>query len=148
MGSWLSGPRSVQESPPYRGERLGLAPDGRGSVAGFGRRLAALAIDWAVAILVSRVVFTEFAYGSNDFSLVVMAVFFLEVTVLTWLSTASFGQRIVGIGVVRLAGGRLGLPRTALRTALLCLVVPAVVMDRDGRGLHDRAAGSVVVRMR
>jgi len=30
--------------------------------------------------------------------------------------------------------------------ALLVLLVPALVMDRDGRGLHDRAAGAVVVR--
>jgi hypothetical protein len=35
-----------------------------------------------------------------------------------------------------------------VRTALLCLVIPAIVVDRDGRGLHDRAAASVVVRTR
>ena len=34
----------------------------------------------------------------------------------------------------------------ALRTALLLLLVPALITDRDGRGLHDRAAGTVVVR--
>jgi hypothetical protein len=33
-----------------------------------------------------------------------------------------------------------------LLTLLLCLVIPAVVMDSDGRGLHDRAVGSIVVR--
>jgi uncharacterized RDD family membrane protein YckC len=34
----------------------------------------------------------------------------------------------------------------ALRTALLMLLIPALISDRDGRGLHDRAAGTVVVR--
>jgi len=33
-----------------------------------------------------------------------------------------------------------------VRTLLLGLVIPAVVTDDDGRGLHDRAAGTVVVR--
>jgi len=33
-----------------------------------------------------------------------------------------------------------------VRSALLCLVIPAVVWDRDGRGLHDTAAGTVLVR--
>jgi hypothetical protein len=30
---------------------------------------------------------------------------------------------------------------------LLCLVVPPLVFDRDQRGLHDKAAKSVAVRM-
>jgi hypothetical protein len=33
-----------------------------------------------------------------------------------------------------------------VRFVLLCLLVPALVTDRDGRGLHDKAARSVVVR--
>jgi uncharacterized RDD family membrane protein YckC len=35
-----------------------------------------------------------------------------------------------------------------VRTVLLCLVIPAFIWDRDGRGLHDKAAGTVVVRAR
>jgi uncharacterized RDD family membrane protein YckC len=31
---------------------------------------------------------------------------------------------------------------------LLGLLIPAVIWDRDGRGLHDRAAGTVVIRGR
>jgi uncharacterized RDD family membrane protein YckC len=50
--------------------------------------------------------------------------------------------------VVRLAApdGPPGFLASALRTALLMLLVPAVIVDRDGRGLHDKAAGTVVVR--
>jgi uncharacterized RDD family membrane protein YckC len=43
-----------------------------------------------------------------------------------------------GIGVI-------GVPRAALRALLLCLVVPGLIMDKNRRGLHDRAAGSVVL---
>jgi hypothetical protein len=35
----------------------------------------------------------------------------------------------------------------ALRTVLLLLVIPALVWDRDGRGLHDRLSRAVQVRM-
>ncbi|WP_414172416.1 RDD family protein [Clavibacter tessellarius] len=36
--------------------------------------------------------------------------------------------------------------RPALRTVLLCLVVPAVVWNADQRGLHDVFSGTVLVR--
>ena len=67
---------------------------------------------------------------------------------LTWLAGASFGQRLLGLRVVRLDGSPLGLWRSVVRTALLCLAIPALIWDRDGRGLHDKAVGSVVVRAR
>ena len=33
-----------------------------------------------------------------------------------------------------------------LRTGLLCLVIPAVIWDASGRGMHDVAAGTVILR--
>ena len=115
--------------------------------AGFGRRLAALTIDWIVAILGARLFFRELTYGSNEFGFAVLAVFFAEVTLLTWLLGSSFGQLVLRVRVVRMNGSRLGLPRAALRTLLLCLVIPAVVIDSTGRGLHDRASGSRTIRI-
>jgi uncharacterized RDD family membrane protein YckC len=35
-----------------------------------------------------------------------------------------------------------------LRTFLIALVIPAVVTDKDGRGLHDRITKTVVMRVR
>jgi hypothetical protein len=35
-----------------------------------------------------------------------------------------------------------------LRTALVALVVPPLIRDDDQRGLHDRAARTIVVRSR
>ena len=75
-----------------------------------------------------------------------LVIFFVEVALLTTLMGSSFGQRILGIRVISLTHGRLDPARVALRTLLLCLVVPPLVFDRDQR-VHDKAAGSVAVRM-
>lgn len=119
---------------------VGLVP------GGMGRRFVALVIDWVVAILIARVIFPMAGYLSDDGSFAILAVFALEIIVLTWLTTASFGQTIMRLRVVRTDGSRLPLWRVALRTLLLCLVIPAVIYDSNGRGLHDRAAGSIVIR--
>jgi uncharacterized RDD family membrane protein YckC len=51
------------------------------------------------------------------------------------------------IRCVSVATGRpIGAPRAALRGLLLSLLVPALIMDGQRRGLHDRAAGSIVVQ--
>jgi hypothetical protein len=36
--------------------------------------------------------------------------------------------------------------RPIVRTLLLIVVIPAVVWDADQRGLHDKAAGTVLIR--
>lgn len=116
--------------------------------ARLGRRVVALGIDWLASLLVARLAFGQFAYGTLESSFSTLAVFFVEVTLLTWLVQGSFGQLLVGLRVVLVTGGRLSLWRAALRTALVCLVIPAVIYDDDGRGLQDRAVGSVCVRQR
>jgi uncharacterized RDD family membrane protein YckC len=113
--------------------------------AGFGRRVLAILIDWIASLLVVRLVLPGLEFPGNDSALATLGVFYLEIVVFTWLISASFGQRIVGIAVISVNGGRLGLPAIALRTLLICLVIPAVVYDSQGRGLHDRAAKSRVV---
>jgi hypothetical protein len=49
--------------------------------------------------------------------------------------------------VVPLVPGRLGLWRPVVRTVLLCLAIPPLIFDRDQRGLHDRLAGTMLVRV-
>jgi len=71
---------------------------------------------------------------------------FVQMTVLTGLLGASIGQRVLGMAVVRLDRHPVGLPRAAVRSLLICLAIPPLVFDRDSRGLHDLAAGTVVVR--
>jgi uncharacterized RDD family membrane protein YckC len=155
VGSWLEGPGAAgdEAGAGYRGERLGLPQAGLGAVSGFGRRLGALFIDWFGSLfvagwIVGTSVWADSAAAAADRSLVTLGVFGLEVAMLTWLAGASFGQRLLGLRVVRLDGSPLGLWRAVLRTALLCLAIPALIWDRDGRGLHDKAVGSVAVRAR
>jgi uncharacterized RDD family membrane protein YckC len=116
-----------------------------GQVAGFGRRFGGICIDWAVALGMTLLLFRQTPYGSAESQVATMSLFALQVIVLTWLSSASFGQRLLGLVVQRTDGSRLSLGRVVLRTVLVCLVVPAVVLDSDGRGLHDRAVDSVVL---
>ena len=59
---------------------------------------------------------------------------------------STFGQRILGLRLESLAGGRASVVQVAVRTVLLCLAVPALIWDRDQRGLHDKAAQTVLVR--
>lgn len=129
----------------YRGERLGLPENGRGSIAPVGRRVVALFIDWFLCLLIAYgLIAHRDAAKSNTWTLVV----FGAVSVLMLLAVGSTpGKRLMGLRVVRLDGGRLGPLAVVIRTVLLLLVVPAVIWDRDTRGLHDKAAKAVQVRI-
>ena len=147
VGSWLSGPSSVLPSTQqWRGERLGLPADGPGSLAGWGRRLLALVIDWFAAALLVRLFVPSVAYGTAASGVITLGFFFAELSLFTWLAAASFGQRICGLAVVRLDGQPVGFLRAILRSAQVCLLIPALIWDRDGRGLHDRSIGTALVR--
>ena len=148
IGSWLSGPRAAAEEAGadfgYRGEQLGLPEEGPGSIARPGRRLGALVVDWALCLLIAYGLITEgYEQATGNWTLLV----FLLLGVLT-VGTLGYtpGKRLFGLRVVALASGRVSPGRAALRTVLLCLAIPALVWDRDGRGLHDRLAGTVEVR--
>jgi uncharacterized RDD family membrane protein YckC len=118
-------------------------------VAGFGRRLAAVTVDWFLASFIAGLFggADPLARGSN-FSWIVLGVWFL----LTAVPVAAFGltpgMALLGIRVASLRSALVGVPRALLRTALLALVIPALARDGDGRGWHDRAAGTIVVRTR
>ncbi|MEJ7633325.1 RDD family protein [Aeromicrobium sp.] len=110
-----------------------------------GRRIGALFIDWIIAAL-SAAALTGSAYagaGSAD-AFVPLGAFFVEVSLLTGLLGTTIGKRIFGLRVERPDGRGVGMPRAIVRTALLCLVIPALVMTDDKRGLHDLAAGTRV----
>ena len=118
-----------------------------GPKAWIGRRIVGFCIDWVASGLIALLLLPQFGYGSVEAWFPTAGIFVVEASVLTWLTGASFGQRIVRLQVMSVDGGRVPLWRLALRSALICLVIPAVVYDNDGRGLHDRAAGTMVVRV-
>ena len=74
--------------------------------------------------------------------------FAAQVFVLTSTTGASFGYKIAGIRLISVSPIRVTFLKVLVRTALLCLVVPALIWDRDGRGLHDKAVGTITMRAR
>ena len=150
IGSWLSGPKAALEQQGlefgYPGERFGLPKSGAGSAARFGRRILALAVDWFAAILVTNLILPDMVYGDEDFAAATLAIFALEVTLLTATTGSSFGYKIFGLRLISVSTAPLNFLKILARTALLCLVIPAMIWDRDGRGLHDKIIGSIVMR--
>jgi uncharacterized RDD family membrane protein YckC len=147
LGSWLSGPRSFAEAAGidlgYPGKRLGLPAQGTNSVAGFGRRFAATMIDWILASFVVGA-FAPRPSQVERLFLPPVAFALLNIALVTTIG-AGIGGRVLGIRVARLDGSNPPFVSVLLRTFLMSFAVPALIWDRDGRGLHDRAAGTVVV---
>ncbi|MEZ5087333.1 MAG: RDD family protein [Tessaracoccus sp.] len=133
----------------YPGSSLGLPRDGRGSLAGWWPRVGAMVGDWAASMVVATLVFgTEVLTGSDWRSFMILAVYFVEASVLTALTGSSFGQLIARVGVTRLDGQPLGWWRPVVRTALKCLVIPAIVVGAERRALNDLLLGTAVVNRR
>lgn len=146
--SWLPG-ASVATDGPHRGERLGLPATGVSSVAGLGRRSAALAIDWLLAYGIAALLTGPGALADPNLGWYVLGVWFLLTAVPVAVFGASTGMVALGIRVASLGSAAvIGVPRALLRTALIALVLPPLARDADGRGWHDRATRTVVVRTR
>jgi uncharacterized RDD family membrane protein YckC len=127
-----------------RGAALGLPAEGPGSLAGFGRRAAAFLVDALAAALIAGLVTAPDLPG--NWSLLSFGLITVTVLVLTGQTP---GMRLLGL---RLAhpkpGERLALWRAVVRTGLLMLLLPALVVDGNGRGMHDRLTDTAVVRDR
>lgn len=130
-----NGPSGEQRWP---GERLGLPESGPRSIARPFRRLGGLVVDWGLSVLISVAFFHYDAFAT-------LGIFALSQFVFVTLINGSVGHLVFRMRVVPLAGGWIGAWRPAVRTLLLCLVIPALIWDRDQRGLHDKAAGTVLL---
>lgn len=125
--------------PDWPGQRLGLPETGPRSVGRLGRRVGAIAIDWGIAVVLS-VAF--FSYNG----LMTLLIFLGLQVLFTIVINASIGHALLGMRVVPLAGGLLGVWRPLVRALLIALVIPALLFDENQRGLHDRAAGTILLR--
>lgn len=144
--TWLSGARSasgVDLGKP--GGRLGLPDAGSGAVAGYGRRLVALFLDWGLSMLVASLLARSFDWSAPQRSMWTLIIFGIQAWLLIGLLGTTIGKRLSGIRVARLDGRPVGLGWSLARTLLLLVIVPALIWDRDYRGMHDRAANTVVV---
>nr|BFE88580.1 hypothetical protein GCM10020093_111810 [Planobispora longispora] len=114
-------------------------------MAGFGRRIAALLIDWAICTWAIVQGFLRINPAEQGW--VPLVVFGVVNILLVGTMGMTFGMRLLGIRVAALDGGNPRLLPVVVRSLLLCMAVPALIWDRDQRGLHDRAGNTVVVRM-
>ena len=148
IGSWLEGPsgRRGGSEVGYPGQRLGLPARGPRSVARIGARGLAFGVD---AVLCNLVASGTSRLGvSLTHGTLVLWIFLIEVFVLTCLGGASAGHRVAGLQVVRLDGTPPSLLAALTRMAGIAMLFPVLIWDRDQRGLHDRAAGTVLLRSR
>ncbi|MGC3952876.1 MAG: RDD family protein [Propionicimonas sp.] len=133
----------------YPGESLGLPRSGPGSLASWRSRIAALLLDWGASMIVAVSAFGVGVLRESGWrAWMILAVFFVQKTVLTALVGGSFGQILARARVARLDGQPLGWWRAIARTAMICVVIPAVVVGAERRGLDDLVLGTVVVSRR
>jgi uncharacterized RDD family membrane protein YckC len=116
------------------------------------RRLVALIVDWLLCYLIASSIVGHSVVGVTDAHYeqaewLTLLLFMFEVYVLTAISGLTVGKRLLGMRAVRTDGSRPGFKWAAVRTLLLVCVIPACLSDRDMRGLHDRAADTIVVRI-
>jgi uncharacterized RDD family membrane protein YckC len=112
-----------------------------GTSATLARRFGALLIDWILCLLIALAFGVQLSTSGPIPVLILIG----EYTFFLGLFGQTPGMFVSGIRCVSVTTGqRIGIPRAFLRGLLLALVIPAVIM-RDGRGLHDRASGSVMV---
>ncbi|HSF99307.1 MAG TPA: RDD family protein [Ornithinibacter sp.] len=135
------------------------APEEPGTprTASLPRRFAAWLVDWALCLLI---VFGFLPYdvvlepgvepplllGVPESSWALMGVFAALNVVLVGITGSTVGHRLLGLQVWQVRPGSFPL-QVVVRTALLCLFVPAVVTRSDGRGWHDSVAGTRIVRL-
>jgi uncharacterized RDD family membrane protein YckC len=112
-----------------------------GELPSLAKRFGALVIDWVLCLLISNFFGDPLRDGWPP-----VLVLILEYGFFIGLFAQTPGMAVVRIRCVSVKdGGRIGIPRALLRGLLLALVVPALIMDPNRRGLHDKAAGSIVL---
>lgn len=119
-----------------------MPESGPGSIAGSGPRVLAYFVDAIIAGLIALPV------DEHDRAWASITIFAVMTIVLLAVTGQTIGMRLVKLRVIPV--GRLRFPwavATVIRTVLLCAFVPAVIFDRDSRGLHDRLSGTAVVRI-
>jgi uncharacterized RDD family membrane protein YckC len=97
-------------------------------------------LDWLACLLVSGTFANPTTQGWAP-----VLVLIIEYGFFLGLFGQTPGMFLTRLRCVRFTDGApIGIPRALLRGVLLALFVPALIMDEDRRGIHDRLAGSVV----
>lgn len=150
--SWLEGPQIPAENDDpnapgqWPGETLGLPERGSGSLVSVMRRIWGVVIDWVIAWIVAAFI-TTFTGVLGDTATLTLILFVVLGTVSVWLFARTPGQAVLKMGVARIdvADARVGFVRALIRSLLTACVLPAAMVDADGRGMHDRGTGTSVI---
>lgn len=149
FSSWLSGPAQAEPAGAdrYPGRTLGLPETGPRSLARTGRRAAALLVDWLACYGLAALLMTFGVFSEALLSTAVLAIWFVVGAVSVRLFGFSPGQLALGLIVVPVDNRlHVGFGRALGRGVMTALVIPALFMDSDGRGLQDRLTRTAVVR--
>ena len=153
-GTWLEGPGvtlgELRSPDTWPGSQLGLPKQGRGAVATFSVRVLAFLADIFASALAGGLISAFVAHPSPaQRQGAALGVLFVESVVLVALTGQTLGMKVTGLQVLRLKDETRvpGLVPALIRTVPLLATLGLVgFFTRDGRGLHDLAAGTVVVR--
>jgi uncharacterized RDD family membrane protein YckC len=141
------GPVEPQQPQGYPGEPLGLPEHGPGSLAGMGRRLVALLVDWLLAYGIAALGMKLGLISVQMLSSAVLVVWLVIGALAVRLFEFTPGQFALGLRVTSVDERlHVGLGRAVTRGALIAFVIPALFVDVDGRGIQDRVTGTAVVR--
>ena len=139
----------ITPATDHPGASLGLPTSGPGSLASWFARVAALILDWGASMVVAVTLFGVGVLRDGGWrAWMILAVFFIQKSVLTALVGSSFGQLLARVRVIRLDGEPLEWWRATLRAAMICLVLPTIVIGAERRALNDLILGTVVVSLR
>ncbi len=119
---------------------MGRPEKGAGSVARIGRRVAAIALDWGIAMLISMFFFNSDPTAN-------MIIFAATQMLFVGVTGHSIGHRVFGMQVQRLDGTAIKPIGGIVRTLLLCLIIPVLFSDSAQRGYHDRVGQTILVRI-
>jgi hypothetical protein len=126
------------QSDYWPGKKFGLPMSGPRSTPTYLRRVAALAIDWALAVAISIVFFDYNGFAT-------LGVFIALCALGGLILAGSPGHLILRIRIAPIRGGALGVIAPIVRPVLVALVIPALITDDDQRGLHDRLVATILV---
>ena len=127
------------DAPP---PSLPAAPE----TAGFLRRLGAVVVDWLICQGIAILLLGTEPGGGGAAAFLPLGIFAALNVIFVSFVGSTVGHRLFGMQVWQVRPGSFPL-QVLIRTALLCLFVPAVLTARDGRGFHDVVAGTRIVRL-
>ncbi|BBY89756.1 RDD family protein [Mycolicibacterium tokaiense] len=149
LSSWLSGPEPADSGhqSTYPGEAFDLPESGPRSVARSGRRFAALLVDWLIAYGLAGLCISLGLFSAPWLSTAVLVIWLVLGAVSVRLFSFTPGQYALGLMVVSVDNRmHVGIGRALGRGLLLTLVIPALFMDSDMRGMQDKFTFTAVVR--